>query len=293
MNSYKKVLLTGATGLIGKEAIKPLLDDGFEVYALSSKVHESQKKICWIQADLFDNDAIEKVFEQIKPQYLLHFAWCASGDYLTSEDNSKYLDSSLKMLEAFKKNGGERAVMAGTCFEYKFKDTPLKEDDELNPQTLYAKCKNELREKAEIFCTQTDISFAWGRIFYVYGYGENVNRLTPHVANLLREGKEAKITAGPLVRDYMFTKDIALAFVTLLSTNVSGCVNICTNNPISIKDYVEKIASKLGKSDLLDFDDKIEGQPKFIVGDNSRLINEVGYEIRYSINDALNEILDG
>jgi nucleoside-diphosphate-sugar epimerase len=289
--SSKKVLLTGATGLIGKEAIEPLIKNGFKIYAISSKKQPEQKGVTWFKANLFEADEIKNIFETIKPEYLLHFAWVASGDYLTSDINIKFKDASLNMLKEFHKNGGKRVVMAGTCFEYHFKDTPLKEDDKLNPQTLYAKCKNELREKAQIFCKENDISFAWGRIFYVYGHGENEKRLTAHVANLLKADKTVKITSGPLIKDYMYTKDIALAFVTLLKTNVSGCVNICTGKPISIKEYVSLIASILGKEKLLQFEDNIEGQPKFIVGDSSRLIDEVGYNIQYSLDKALDEII--
>jgi nucleoside-diphosphate-sugar epimerase len=291
MQNNSKVLVTGANGLIGKESFQPLLDKGFEIYAISTKEQSSQKDVNWIKADLFNKNEIKQLFNTIRPQYLLHFAWCASGDYLTSDDNYKYLDASLKMLEYFKKNGGKRVVMAGTCFEYDFKDTALKEDDELNPKTIYAQCKNELRTKAQKYCAKNDLSFGWGRIFYVYGHGENEKRLTPHIINSLKENKEIQITAGPLIKDYMYTKDIASAFVSFLDSNVVGCVNICTGKPISIENYAKTIAKKIGKEDLLKFENKIEGQPKFIFGDNTRLKDEIGYEIQYSLEKALEEII--
>ncbi len=288
----KKVLLTGATGLIGKEAIQPLLDAGFEVFALARKQGLASDSLTWVEADIFDFDKMKEVFEKIKPQYLLHFAWVASGDYLTSDVNYKLVDASFNMLKEFKKNGGGRAVFAGTCFEYEFKNEPLKEDGKLNPTTVYAKCKNDLRQKAQEFCLENDISFGWGRIFYVYGHGENEKRLTAHVINSLRENKEVLITAGPLLRDYMYTKDIAGAFVKFLDANVEGCVNICSGKPVSIEEYVRAIASKLGKEDLLVFEDKIEGQPKLIAGCNTRLIEKVKYEVKYSLGEALDEILE-
>ena len=116
---------------------------------------------------------IYSVFNKFKPEYLLNFAWCTTGDYLNSELNYKFLEAGINMLGAFKQNGGRRTVFAGTCFEYKFKDTPLKENDELNPLTIYAKCKVELFKQATEYCIQNGISFGWGRIFYVYGENEN------------------------------------------------------------------------------------------------------------------------
>jgi len=287
----KRVLITGATGLIGKEAIQPLLDAGFEVYALTIDKN-SDNRVNWVEANIFDFDEIKKVFEKVKPQYLLHFAWITSGDYLTSDINYKLVDASLNMLEQFHKNGGERAVFAGTCFEYEFKAEPLKESDKTNPKTVYAKCKNELRKKAQEYCIQNGISFGWGRIFYVYGHGENEKRLTANVIKSIKEGRKILITAGRLIKDYMYTKDIAGAFVKFLDSGVEGIVNICTGKPVSIKDFVEKITSKIGGSNLVEFIDDCANQPPVITGDNSRLINEVGYKIKYDTDKALSEIIE-
>ncbi|MEI8128063.1 MAG: NAD(P)-dependent oxidoreductase [bacterium] len=287
----KKVILTGATGLIGKEAIQPLLDSGFEIYALTIDEKNTDCGVNWINANIFDAENIKRVFESIKPLYLLHFAWVASGDYLISDVNYELRDASLNMLKEFHQNGGKRAVMAGTCFEYEFKDTPLKEDDKLNPQTVYAKCKNELREKAQMYCKENDISFGWGRIFYVYGKNEHEKRLTAHVINSLKNAKEVVINNGDLLKDYMYTKAIAGAFVKFLDTDIDGCVNICTGQGISLKNYTKLIAKKIGRGDLLVIKNESTDQPKIIVGDNSRLLDEVGYNIKYSLDEALEEIL--
>jgi len=292
MNYSKKIILTGASGLIGKQAISFLLNDGFEIYAITSKnPPDSTNQLQWVQADLFNHKAIDKLFAQIAPEYLLHFAWCASGDYLISDDNYKFLESSLNLLKAFQENGGKKVVMAGTCFEYAFKNISLLESDALDPQTPYAKCKNELREKAEKFCLENDLSFTWGRIFYVYGENENELRLTPQVINSLKNDKKIVIGAGPLIKDYIYTKDIAAAFVKTLQSDVKGCVNICTGEGITIKDYTKKIAEKLGKEHLLEFKDNCSNQPQIFVGDNTKLKNEVGYEIKYSLDEALSQII--
>lgn len=288
----KRVLLTGATGIIGKEAIKPLLDSGFEIFAVSSKNQPSIPEVTWVKADLLDFSSIKDVFSKIKPQYLLHFAWDTTpGSYLESNFNFDWVVSSLEMLKQFKQNGGKRVVYAGTCFEYEFKDEPLKETDKFNPESTYAKCKKNLCELASLYCEKNDLSFGWGRIFYVYGHGEQEKRLTPHLINSFKADKEVVITCGSLLKDYMYTKDIAGAFVKFLDTEVKGCVNICTGEAVSIKDYAKLIASKLNKEDLLILKDEPCNQPPVIVGDNSRLRNEVGYNIKYSHDSAIDEII--
>lgn len=301
----KKVLLTGATGLIGKYAIQPLLDAGFEVFVVSSKETEDKKTrrqegkqdekptlTHWVQANLLDFSDIERVFEEVKPQYLLHFAWDTTpGSYLESNLNFNWMQSSLKMLEQFKLYGGKRAVFAGTCFEYKFQDSPLKEYGELNPTSTYAKCKNDLNKLATSYCEKNDINFGWGRIFYVYGEGEQEKRLIPYVINCLKQDKEFSTTAGELIKDYMFAGDIAAAFVKFLDSNVQGCVNICTGIPVKIKEIVSLIAKKLGKEDLIKFESEESTQPPIIVGDNLRLTKEVGYQCKYTLEQGLEKVL--
>lgn len=292
----KKVLLTGATGLIGKYAIEPLLDAGFEVFAVSSTPHEKQGGLNWVSANLLDSEDIKKLFEKVKPEYLLHFAWDTTpGSYLESDLNFDWVKASIEMLEQFNLYGGKRAVFAGTCFEYEFEDKPLNEvTSKINPISTYAKCKNQLRELASDYCDSKGISFGWGRIFYVFGEGENENRLVPKVINTLREDKEMSFSTGDLVKDYMFAGDIAEAFVKFLDSKVLGCINICTGMPVTIKEIVITIAKKLNKEHLVTFvDDKVSNQPKIIIGDNTRLANEVGFTPKYSLESALNILIKG
>lgn len=288
----KKVLLTGATGLIGKYAIEPLLEAGFEVFAISSTEKSDIKGVNWIKADLLDLINIKNIFIKTKPDYLLHFAWDTTpGSYLESNLNFDWVQASFEMLKQFKLNGGKRAVFAGTCFEYEFHDEPLKEDGELNPTYTYSKCKNNLNQLATLYCEKNDISFGWGRIFYVYGEKEHEKRLVPHVINSLKNDKEVNITVGELVRDYMFAGDIAQAFVAFLNSDVTGCVNICTGKATKIKEIALYIAQKLGKKHLVKIEHKVTDDPKIIVGDNTRLSKEVKFVPKYSLEAGLDKVI--
>ena len=285
----KKVLLTGVTGLIGKEIIKPLLDMEYEIFALTIDDVNPDNGVNWIKCNLFDDISVKNAIEQVKPTHLLNFAWATTGNYLVSDINFEFVRAGLNLLKYFKANGGKRVIYVGTCFEYQFKDELLKESDPVNPQTLYAKCKNALHEMAEEFCKLNEISFGYGRIFYVYGHGENEKRLTAHLIKTLNENKEVIINTGSLVKDYMYTKDIASAFATFLDSDVTGTVNMCTGKGISLKDYSTYIAKRLGKEEYLTIKEEPTNQPPLIVGDNNRLTQEVGYKIKYSFEEAIEE----
>ncbi|MDR0485807.1 MAG: NAD-dependent epimerase/dehydratase family protein [Elusimicrobiota bacterium] len=297
--SVKKALITGAAGLIGKEALIPLQDAGFEVTALVRKAPNisgaQQGKdgsgVSYIECNLFDTATLKETFQKIQPKYLLHFAWAAKDDYLTSNINFNFLKASLDLLEFFRENGGKRAVFAGTGFEYEFKDEPLKETDPLKPATVYAMCKNYLRQIAQLYCAQNNLSFGWGRIFYVYGRGEYHKRLTSVIINNSVNNRETVINCGSLLRDYLYTKDIACAFVKFLESNIDGIANICSGKGITLADYALLIASKLGKTKYLKILNEDLKQPPIIVGDNKKLTEEIGYKIQYSYETAIDEIL--
>ncbi len=288
----KKLLLTGGTGLIGKELPAYLKKLGFDIYAITIDENNPDCGVHWIKGNLFDENFIKNTMEDIKPLYLLNMAWVTTGNYLQSEINNSFLDAGVNLIKYFAQNGGKRAVYAGTCFEYKFKDEPLKENDELDPnKTLYTLTKDKLHKKAEAFAKENNISFGWGRIFYVYGKNEDKSRLTGMVTDKLKNNEEVIIKSGSLKKDYMYTKDIAGAFAKFLNSNVEGAVNICTGNPVSIKDYVLAMAREVNKEELIIFKDEPSNQPPVIAGDNSRLLNEVGYEIEYDLYTAIKEIL--
>lgn len=288
----KKVLVTGATGLIGKELVLPLLEAGFDVYAITIDENNPDNRVHWLKGSLFDEKFIKECMEKLMPEYLLNMAWATTGDYLKSDINYSFLNAGVSLLKHFKDNGGKRVVYAGTCFEYKFKEEPLKETDELDAdKTVYTFCKNKLHEIAEYFCKMHDISFGYGRIFYVYGRNEDKTRLTGMIIDKLSKNENVIIQSGSLIKDYMYTKDIARAFVKFLDSTVNGVVNICTGNPISIKDFALEIGKTMGKENLIVFQDKPSNQPRIIVGDNARLINEVKYSYFEDFKNSVKEIL--
>ncbi len=286
----KKVFLTGGTGLIGTQTIPFLKQAGFEVYALTIGDEVSADGVTYIKGNLFDKQAMDKILEQIKPEYLLHYAWLSTGLF-NDNMNFDFLTSSVDLLKSFAKYGGKRAVMAGTYAEYGYHNEILKEDMPAEPINIYSQCKDFVRQIAQAYCKNSGISFGWGRIFSAFGKETDPRRLTSDVVNHLNANQEVVIRSGSLVRDYIYTKDIAAAFVAFLDSRVEGIVNICTGKETSIHDYVMKIAKIMGKENLVVFKEQPSPQQVRVVGDSTRLNKEVGFSPKYSIEEALREIV--
>ena len=272
----KKVIVTGINGLIGQYISEPLKGLDFEVYGIGRRDFETDK-FNYKKRDINNSLEIKNLFEEIKPQYLIHLAWDTNKGYLESDDNFDLLASSINMLKYFRENGGKKALFTGTCFEYKFKDSPIKEEDELKPNTIYAKCKNYLREISEIYCQKYNMEFCWGRIFYTYGANEHPNRLFPHIINSLNSGKKVSINHSQLKRDYIFAGDIAKAISLIIDSNISGAVNLCSGKATTLENIARTIAEKLNKLELLDLKKLETEEPDIISGDNSILLNNFNF----------------
>ena len=287
----KRVLVTGATGFIGRHAISPLLERGFEVHTHGYHNSLDYEGVTSHETDLL-SDSAKELCAKIRPTHLLHFAWYAvPGKYWTSPENERWVEATQKLLTAFAESGGSRAVLAGTCAEYDWTKPQefLKEDSPIAPATLYGQSKNKIHEWAENFARREGTSLAWGRIFFLYGPHEAPERLVPSVVNSLLDGKEARTTSGEQVRDLLHVEDVASAFVALLDSDVEGAVNIASGTPLQLKDVVNAIADILGKSELVRLGALPERphEPARLVADVQRLRDEVGWQPHYPLREGL------
>jgi nucleoside-diphosphate-sugar epimerase len=294
----RKLLITGATGFIGRHCLKLLLKEkAFEIHAVSSVEQQAASlDIQWHQADLLDSAQVERLLAQVKPSHLLHFAWYTEpGMYWTSAENLRWTEASLSLIRTFSLHGGQRAVVAGTCAEYDWKYGYCSETlTPLSPKTLYGICKNSLQMILAGFGEISGLSLAWGRIFFPYGPFEYQSKLVSSVTRSLLQGKIAQCSHGNQIRDYLFVQDVADAFIRILQSEVQGPVNIASGYPIYIYEIIYKIAEKLDGNHLIRLGalQSSPVEPHFLVGNNDRLYNEVGWRQKYDINSGLDKTIE-
>lgn len=275
-----RVLVTGANGFIGSAVVRKLLHANHEVAALVrgaqiNRLADVASRIELVHGDLAAPDAdVSHAIGAWRPEGCIHLAWYAEpGKYLEARQNLASLRGSLALLDALIECGCRQFVGAGTCAEYADSGEPLREGDPTSPKTLYAACKLGLCLAGEQLGRQGLIDFAWGRIFYLYGAGEDSRRMVPALVRTLLQDRPFPATPGEQVRDYLHIEDVAQAFITLLLQRASGIYNIASAEPVSIAALMRRIGRSIGKEHLIQLGavPYRNWEPPFISGANDRL----------------------
>lgn len=293
----RRVLITGAGGFIGRHCLPPLLSKGYEIHAADARgTAENTRDVCWHQVDLLDSSETRRLLDEVRPTHLLHFAWVTTpGEYWTTRDNLAWLRASLDLIQEFEERGGNRVVVAGTCAEYDWRYGYCSEKvTPLAPATLYGACKHSLQVAVESFAEQSGLSAAWGRIFLLYGPHEHPRRLISSVIISLLNGQPALCSHGNQVRDFLYVKDVADAFVALLASGVTGPVNIASGCPVVLKDVISEVGRKIGRKELIQLGavPVSSHDPDLLVADVKRLTNEVGWMPSYDLDAGLQQTID-
>jgi nucleoside-diphosphate-sugar epimerase len=290
----KKVLLTGASGFIGRYTIPILLGKGIEVHAVFYPLpiaSEKHRNLIWHKCNLLDSKKQSELMKKIRPDYLLHLAWYTiPGSYWDSTENIRWLQASLGLILNFFQNKGKRAVAAGSCAEYDWNFGHCHEEKTpLRPSTLYGICKKNLYETIEYFSRQRKFSFAWGRIFSTYGPYEHTKRLIPSLIISLLKRKPFACTHGRQIRDFLYVQDVAEAFVALLDSKIDGPVNIASGRSIALKTLINYIARQLGHPELISFGKIIASpeEPLSLTAELTRITEEVGWKPKHGLEEGL------
>lgn len=277
----KKVLLTGATGFIGKYCLDELIKEGYDViatYHAKPPAESYFKQVKCIQIDLVDNlKSLEEVLNGESIDILLHMAWDVSKGYQNSAKNFLWLEKSLELINLFIKCGGKYAVTVGSCFEYASSSRPYKEDDAISSSTLYGECKGLLYMAARQACQAKQVQYAHMRIFYPFGLGENKMRVIPYVIDELLAGRVPKCSSGVQVLDYMCAEDVARAIVKCLKSNVQGPVNIGSGEGVELRNLLTFINDKIDGDARIVFAEETPADRKVEIADISKLRETTGF----------------
>jgi nucleoside-diphosphate-sugar epimerase len=288
-----KVLVTGASGFIGRSLLPLLAAQGGEVVTLGRTPAPGPAHI---QADLLTTPDLPRLLHGVGATHLLHLAWYVEhGLYWESPQNLRWQEASVRLVEAFCDAGGCHAVLAGTCAEYDWSaPAPFREvGSPAEPATLYGIAKDATRRLTMAVCARRQVGCAWARIFLPYGAGEAAARLVPSLASVFRGERAAFGVNAAGRRDFLHAADVAGALAHLALTGGNGIFNIGSGQPVPVADLVRTLAGLMGADPepVLALATERPGEPALLAGDVTRLF-ATGWRPALSLRDGLARMLE-
>lgn len=283
-----KVLVTGSTGFIGRHLLSVLEQHNIEYVSLGRNdgFDTAQHK----KIDLLETDDFIEIIKETRPTHLIHLAWYAEhGKYWDSPLNMDWMTTTKRLLEAFCQNGGQHALIAGSCAEYDWRYGYCIEDlTPTNPHTMYGIAKDATRRLSEQICIEHGTSLAWARIFFPYGAGEAPTRLVPSLFGVFRKIIPPFGVNADSYRDFLHVSDVANAIAICSIKQAKGTFNISSGVPITLESIVRAVASlcRQDATSVLSQNPIRKGDPKMLVGENEKL-KDLGWKQAISIEQGL------
>ena len=282
-----RVLLTGASGFIGRYVLNLLVNAGIDTVVVGRSCPAGYTGD-FIKADLLQNENCSDIVQRAGASHLIHLAWYTEhGHYWTSPLNLRWVEASVRLVDAFCAAGGQKVVTAGTCAEYDWAFGFCREDSTpLNPATLYGTAKDATRRLLDAVCKSHQTQFVWGRIFLPYGKGEDNRRLIPSLIEVFQGKRPPFGVNANAYRDFLHVEDVANGFIRLLLSDAGGNYNIASGQPTQIAAVVLLVGSafKANPAIVLDLSTERPGEPDILFGD-SRKLKALGWQPMHSLSE--------
>ncbi|MEL7252647.1 MAG: NAD-dependent epimerase/dehydratase family protein [Pseudomonadota bacterium] len=294
------LLVTGARGFVGRHVVTAARDAGFEVHAVASSAMDDPHLpqgdgITWHTANLLDPAQPEALIKTLRPTHIFHAAWVTDhGAYWTAPENLDWLAFGARLARISLENGVQRLVSAGSCAEYSWGDDLLIEgESEEAPATFYGQIKLAHTRMLDAVQQTHGLSTATGRIFFGYGPFENPARILPYACQQLANGEPAAFSTGDFYRDFLHADDLARGMVALLQSGLCGTVNVCSAEPMKLRDIVSTLGDISGTPDLFDLGARPDrpDDAVYLIGSNDRL-RSTGWAPQVDLKTGLKQTLD-
>jgi UDP-glucose-4-epimerase GalE len=303
------ILVSGGAGYIGSHTVRMLAEEaGYQVVVIDNLVFGHRDAlvsdgVSLVEADIADEDAVEKIFSTYNIDGVVHFAaFCFVGESVT--DPLKYYANNtaapLTLLKAMRNHGCDKFILSSTCATYGDpQEIPMPETHPQQPINPYGHSKLMLERILR------DCDEAYGlrsvrlRYFNASGcsldglIGEDHEPETHLIPNVLRavKGEIGPVTVfgsdyptadGTCIRDYVHVVDLARAHVRALNYLEGGgesfSCNLGTGKGASVKEVIDAAEAVTGKPVPLEFGERREGDPPELIADSSLAKELLGWE---------------
>ncbi len=296
IDKNSRILITGASGLVGSALLEHLHELGYlQTFSFTRK-----------ECNLLDRAETLALFKEVSPDYVFHLAATVYGIVGNMKNHApSFFENSLMNLhvvDACWQVKVKKIVAMGTCAAYPDPPTfPLQEADFFmgephGSEYGYAQAKRSLLAQLMAYQKTYGLLFSYVISTNLYGPRDTFDTENGHVIpSLIKKFYEAKKSNNKVIvwgdgtaqRDFLYSKDAARALLTILQ-EIEGPVNMGSGVISSIKEAVDFLATELNMQHQIEWDAKMPNGRDFHGMDISKL-QSCGYHPMVSLQQGLRE----
>lgn len=294
----KRALVTGATGFIGANLVRRLLEDGHEIHLLvkpghqSWRIEEIRDSVRLHEINIEDRARVGSLVGSIRPEWVFHLA--VYGAYPSQTDWPQMVSTNIlgtsNLLDACVASGFEVFVNTGTSSEYGVKDHAASETEPLDPNSHYAVSKAAGTMHCRYVSRSRAVNVPTLRLYSAYGPYEEPSRLMPNLVTHGVRGELPPLVDPAIARDYVHVADVCEAYV-LAATHpheFGAVYNIGSGIQTTLREVVDtaqrvmrfKGDAKWGSMANRAWDTSVW------VADNRKAMEQLGWKPRYAFAEG-------
>lgn len=294
----RRVVVTGATSMIGVALIKECIKNGVEVLAIVrrqsvnlNRLQNSNKvEICECNLNELNTIFVNRQYDVF---YHLGWAYTAKAkrdDPILQEKNIKY---SLDAVELAQRLGCKKFIGAGSQAEYGRVDHVITSDTAVSPLISYGMSKYAAGRLCAKLCNQYGMICIWGRIFSVYGRYDNEETMLSYAINQFMKKETAKFSSAVQMWDYLHEEDAGRIFYLLGQVVEKESVYcIASGNSRKLKEFILQVKEMFGEDARCEFADEVEDSGRIgLEVDTSDLVRDISYTPRISFREGILDMI--
>ena len=237
-----KVVVTGASGYIGRHVVDALIKMHHEVIAVDMINKGINTDATFLSLDIFSDDIYNKLG---RPDACIHMAW-KDGFNHASDAHMGMLSKHYAFIKTIIDGGVIYLCVMGTMHEIGYYEGCVDENTPTNPLSMYGIAKNALREASLLLAEKSDTSLMWLRAYYILGDDSNNNSIFSKITQMEHEGKESfPFVSGKNKYDFINVDELAKQIATASTqSEITGIINCCSGKPVSLADKVNEFIEK-------------------------------------------------
>jgi nucleoside-diphosphate-sugar epimerase len=296
-----RVLVTGATGFVGRIACAELRSRDHQVAAVVRRPGSEPAGTRGHEGDITDAASVSRAIDGAQPDAVVHLAAQTAATRDADLIEKVNVQGTRNVVDACATAGVERFLFCSTVVTGNAHGDTLTEDSTLPVDTVYGRSK----QKGEEIVRESGLRSAIVRPGHVYGPGGWFEE--EFVKRLQQPGRLAVVGKGDNWWDVVRVEDVATAIVLALEKASDGRVyHVADDAPIKLYDFVALTADALGVGKPRRIPvavarrvagaDPVKAVTRSAKTSNDRLKRELGWTLRYptakvGVPDAVNRII--